>query len=43
MLGDMGQLESIGSLNLAADMINSKEIPTVELKEYIDKQRLLVF
>lgn len=33
MLGDMGQLESIGSLNLAADMINSKEIPTVELKE----------
>lgn len=33
MLGDMGQLESIGSLNLAADMINSGKIPTVELKE----------
>lgn len=32
MAGDMGQLESLGLLNLAADMINSKEIPVVELK-----------
>lgn len=33
MLGDPGQLEAIGPLNLAADMIESKEIPTVELKK----------
>lgn len=33
MLGDMGQLESIGVLNLAADMYDSECIPTVELKE----------
>lgn len=33
MLGDLGQLESIGTLNLAADIFNSVEIPTVELKE----------
>lgn len=33
MLGDEGQLESVGLLNLAADMIASKEIPTVQLKE----------
>lgn len=31
MLGDPGQLEAIGPLNLAADMIESKSIPTVEL------------
>lgn len=31
MLGDIGQLEAIGPLNLAADMINSNIIPTVEL------------
>ena len=33
MLGDMGQLESIGALNLAADIHGSSVIPTVELKE----------
>ena len=33
MLGDGGQLEAVGLLNLAEDMINSKVIPTVELKE----------
>lgn len=33
MLGDMGQLEAIGPLNLAADMFNSGEIPTVDLKQ----------
>lgn len=33
MLGDLGQLESIGALNLAADLFNSEVIPTVELKE----------
>lgn len=33
MLGDMGQLESIGALNLAADIYNSETVPTVELKE----------
>jgi len=33
MLGDLGQLESIGALNLAADFYNSTIIPTVELKE----------
>ena len=33
MLGDMGQLESIGSLNLAMDLYRSPVIPTVELKE----------
>lgn len=33
MLGDMGQLEAIGPLNLAADMFNSGDIPTVDLKE----------
>ena len=33
MLGDGRQLESIGLLNLASDMMESKEIPTVELKE----------
>lgn len=33
MLGDMGQLSSIGTLNLAADMINSDIIPSVQLKE----------
>lgn len=31
MLGDLGQLESIGSLNLAHDFYQSDEIPTVEL------------
>ena len=31
MLGDFGQLESIGSLNLAYDMIMSSNIPTVRL------------
>lgn len=33
MLGDMGQLESIGALNLAADIYDSPIIPTVELKQ----------
>lgn len=33
MLGDLGQLESIGALNLAADFYHSDLIPTVELKE----------
>ena len=33
MLGDMGQLESIGALNLANDLYHSPIIPTVELKE----------
>ena len=33
MAGDMGQLESLGLLNLAADMIDSGEIPVVELKK----------
>lgn len=33
MLGDMGQLESIGALNLAADIYNSVTIPSVELKQ----------
>ncbi len=32
MLGDLGQLPSIGALNLAADFYNSPTIPTVELK-----------
>lgn len=31
MLGDMGQLESIGCLNIAADIYNSNTIPKVEL------------
>ena len=31
MLGDPGQLEAIGPLNLASDMMNSDEIPTVTL------------
>ena len=31
MLGDMGQLESIGALNLAADLYNSPMIPSVNL------------
>lgn len=31
MLGDIGQLESIGCLNIAADMLSSAEIPSVEL------------
>jgi exodeoxyribonuclease V alpha subunit len=31
MLGDMGQLESIGCMNLAADLYHSPTIPTVEL------------
>ena len=33
MLGDLGQLEAIGPLSLAADMYNSPVIPTVELKQ----------
>lgn len=33
MLGDDSQLEAIGALNLAADMIKSKEIPTVSLEK----------
>lgn len=33
MVGDMRQLESLGLLNLAADIINSKEIPVIELKK----------
>lgn len=33
MLGDMGQLESIGALNLAADLHNSPKIPVVELTQ----------
>lgn len=33
MLGDMGQLEAVGNLNLAFDMFNSPMIPTIELKE----------
>lgn len=31
MLGDIGQLESIGVLNIASDIINSDKIPTVKL------------
>lgn len=31
MLGDVGQLESIGCMNIAADLIRSKEIASVEL------------
>ena len=33
MLGDIGQLESIGSGNIAHDLIQSSEIPTVELTQ----------
>ena len=33
MLGDVGQLESIGCLNIAADLIRSKEIVSVELTQ----------
>lgn len=33
MLGDNGQLESIGALNLAADLFNSGTIPTIELTQ----------
>ena len=33
MLGDPGQLESIGSLNLITDMLNSSLIPNVRLKQ----------
>ena len=33
MLGDMGQLESIGALNIAADLHDSPKIPTVELTQ----------
>ena len=33
ILGDMGQLESIGCMNLAHDLYESSFIPTVELKE----------
>lgn len=33
MLGDLGQLESLGLLNVAADMHDSLLIPTVELTE----------
>ena len=33
MLGDPNQLEAVGSLNLAADMVNSEIIPTVALKQ----------
>lgn len=33
LLGDMGQLESIGAGNIAFDMIQSKEIPTVYLSQ----------
>lgn len=33
MLGDMGQLEAIGPLNIAADLCNSGVIPVVNLKE----------
>lgn len=33
MLGDVGQLESIGCLNIAADLIASKEISSVELTQ----------
>ena len=33
MLGDIGQLESIGSGNIAHDLINSSEISTVELTQ----------
>lgn len=33
MLGDIGQLESIGSGNIAHDLIQSPEIPTVELTQ----------
>lgn len=32
-LGDSGQLESIGALNLAADIMNSENVPTVKLKK----------
>lgn len=31
MLGDIGQLESIGCLNIASDMLDSPDIPSVEL------------
>ncbi len=33
ILGDVGQLESIGCLNIAADLIKSEIIPTVHLTE----------
>lgn len=33
MLGDMGQLEAIGALNIASDIYNGSSIPVVELKE----------
>lgn len=33
MIGDDGQLESIGSLNIAKDLINSKYIPHITLTE----------
>ena len=33
MLGDPGQLEAVGSLNIATDMINSSIIPTVHLTQ----------
>lgn len=32
ILGDMGQLESIGCMNLASDLFKSEKIPTKELK-----------
>lgn len=32
MLGDMGQLEAIGCMNLAHDLLISPQIPTVQLK-----------
>lgn len=33
LLGDIGQLESIGECNIAFDIINSPEIPTIELDQ----------
>lgn len=33
LLGDIGQLESIGECNIAYDIINSPEIPTIELDQ----------
>ena len=33
MLGDPGQLEAVGTLNIAFDLLDSCEIPSVELKE----------
>lgn len=33
LLGDIGQLESIGCLNIAADLISSQEIASVELTQ----------